>query len=187
MKGLIDRFGGCTFDRGLYRVHDPGSSILASGWVNAAYPEFQGKLVCFGFDWLGRQFALDPFRGTEPDFEIIMLEPGTGEALEVPVAFSEFHTQGLEDYFDECLAPDFFTEWMATGKQDVKANECVGYKVPLFLGGQDTVINLESSDVEIYWSLMGDLRLATRHLALGTSVAGMDIHDCPAPPRTSQA
>lgn len=63
VKGLIDRLGGCTFERGLYRVHDPVSSVLASGWVNAAYPEFQGKLICFGFDWLGRQFALDPSRG----------------------------------------------------------------------------------------------------------------------------
>ncbi|WP_395403751.1 T6SS immunity protein Tdi1 domain-containing protein [Arthrobacter sp. UC242_113] len=109
-------------------------------------------------------------------FEVIMLEPGTGEALEVPVAFSEFHTQGLEDFFDACLAPDFFAEWMATGRRDVQFSECIGYKVPLFLGGEDCVLNLESSDIEIYWSLMGDLRLATRHLAPGASVSGMDIH-----------
>lgn len=106
-------FGGCTFDGGLYRIHGSESARLASGWVNEAFPEFQGKLVCFGFDWLGRQFALDPLRGSAPDLQVLMLEPGTAEALEVPVSFSRFHDDGLEDYYDACLAPEFFAEWMA--------------------------------------------------------------------------
>lgn len=177
MAELFERFGGCTFERGLYRIHDQVSSILASRWVNDAYPEFKGRLACFAFDWLGRQFALDPSRGKQPDFEVIMLEPGTGEALEVPVAFSQFHDRGLDDYFDACLAPDFFADWMATRKQDLEFNECAGYKVPLFLGGEDAVPNLEVSDIEVYWSLMGDLRLATRHLAPGSSVSEIDIQD----------
>lgn len=177
VAGLLERFGGCTFGHGLYRVHDQASSVQASRWVNDAYPEFKGELTCFAFDWLGRQFALDPSRGTKPDFEVIMLEPGTGEALEVPVAFSQFHDRGLNDYFDACLAPDFFAEWMATREQDLKFHECAGYNVPLFLGGKDEVSNLEVSDIEVYWSLMGDLRFATRHLAPGSAVSEIDIHD----------
>jgi hypothetical protein len=177
VPGLLERFGGSTFGHGLYRVHDQASAIHASRWVNNAYPEFKGELVCFAFDWLGRQFALDPSRGTRPDFEVIMLEPGTGEALEVPVAFSQFHDRGLRDYFDACLAPVFFTEWMATQSEDLKFHECAGYKVPLFLGGKDTVSNLEVSEIDVYWSLLGDLRLATRHLAPGSAVSEIGIHD----------
>src|ERR671927_992641 len=89
IPGLFERFGGCTFGHGLYRVHDQASATQASRWVNDAYPEFKGELACFAFDWLGRQFALDPSRGSNPDLEVIMLEPGTGEALEVPAAFSQ--------------------------------------------------------------------------------------------------
>jgi hypothetical protein len=177
LTGLFDRFGGCTFERGLYRVHDRDSSLRGSQWVNEGYPEFQGKLICFGFDWLGRQFALDPFRGSDPDFDVVMLEPGTGEALEVPVAFSAFHDSGLDEFRDACLAPDFFGDWMAMEQRDLNFSECAGYKVPLFLGGQDTVQNLEVSDMEVYWSLMGGLRMATKHLSPGTSVRGIEIAD----------
>jgi hypothetical protein len=177
VAGLLRRFGGCTFNGGLYRIHSPGSARLASEWVNAAYPEFQGKLVCFGFDWLGRQFALDPFRGSASDLEVLMLEPGTAEALEVPVPFSRFHDAGLEDYCDACLAPEFLAEWMATRQQPLRFTECAGYKVPLFLGGEDSTSNLEVSDTEVYWSLMGDLRVATRNLEPGTSILGADLSD----------
>lgn len=34
----------------------------------------------------------------------MMLEPGTGEALVVPVPFSAFHDEELVDYTEEALA-----------------------------------------------------------------------------------
>lgn len=34
-------------------------------------------------------------------------------------------------------------------------DQCAGYRVPLFLGGDDAVANLEQSDIGVYWSLMG--------------------------------
>ncbi|MFE4542366.1 T6SS immunity protein Tdi1 domain-containing protein [Arthrobacter sp. NPDC056727] len=172
---LFARFGGCTFDRGLYRVHDQTSSRRASQWVSDAYPEFKGRLVCFGFDWLGRQFALDPLRGSASEFEVAMLEPGTGYAMEVPVAFSDFHDQALEEYRDACLAPATFEDWITQTDRDLDFSECAGYKVPLFLGGKDELGNLEVSDMAVYWSIMGDLRKATQHLAPGTPVSGIDF------------
>lgn len=36
-------------------------------------------------------------------------------------------------------------------------NQCVGYKVPLFLNGQDDIDNRELSDMEVYWGLMGQM------------------------------
>ena len=36
----------------------------------------------------------------------------------------------------------------------LKHNECAGYKVPLFLNGDDVVDNLEISDMEVYWEIM---------------------------------
>jgi hypothetical protein len=35
--------------------------------------------------------------------------------------------------------------------------ECIGYRVPLFLGGSDTVENLEKVDLDVYWHLHGQL------------------------------
>ncbi|WP_434798222.1 T6SS immunity protein Tdi1 domain-containing protein [Terrisporobacter vanillatitrophus] len=33
----------------------------------------------------------------------------------------------------------------------------MGYKVPLFLGGEDDISNLEEIDMEVYWSVTGQL------------------------------
>jgi hypothetical protein len=47
---------------------------------------------------------------------------------------------------------------------------CVGFRSPLFLGGQDSVDNLELTDLDVYWSLSGQLRLATQDLDEGTVI-----------------
>jgi len=44
------------------------------------------------------------------------------------------------------------------------------YKRPLFLGGSDTTDNLEISDLEVYWLLMGQLIRQAKGLPAGTPV-----------------
>lgn len=175
LRPLLSAYGGSTFMGGLYRVHDAASSATASASVEEAFPELQSPVICFGFDWLGRQFALDPSRGRPGDPEVLLLEPGTGEALDVPVTFSTFHDVGLSRFRDACLLPDFFTEWKATNDTQLAFDECVGYKVPLFLGGEDTVENLELINLDVYWSITGQLIRATRHLPPGTSISGITL------------
>ena len=34
---------------------------------------------------------------------------------------------------------------------------CVGYKVPLFLGGKDAISNYEETDMEVYWSISAQI------------------------------
>ncbi len=49
----------------------------------------------------------------------------------------------------------FFNEWFeANGNFVLPHNKCVGYKVPLFLNGEDDIENLEVSDMEVYWEIM---------------------------------
>lgn len=107
LHGLFDEHGGTSFDEGLYRVHDAASSREATQNAAIAYPALKFPWVCFGYDWLGRQFALDYHRGTADKPEVVMLEPGTGEILEVPATFEDFHDYALVEYQDACLAPDF--------------------------------------------------------------------------------
>ena len=70
--------------RGLYRLHTAMSAVAADGLVDAAYPDFEGRIECFGVDWLGRQFSLDSTRGRADDPEVLMFDVGAGEALEIP-------------------------------------------------------------------------------------------------------
>lgn len=153
-------FAGVTFRGGLYRVHDDQTGPQSLSLVADAFPEFAQRVCPFGYDWLGRQFAVDSGRidGGQP--MVLLLEPGTGEALEIPVPFSAFHDDELVDHPDAALASDFFAAWSGSNSDALPLlrNQCVGYRVPLFLGGKDTTENLEVSDMDVYWTLCGQLR-----------------------------
>lgn len=165
-------FSGASFGGGLYRVHDDQTGPRALKLVVEAFPEFAGRVRPFGYDWLGRQFAVDFGRVDAGQPQVLLLEPGTGEALEVPLPFAAFHDEELVEYADAALAAGFFEDWSA-GHGDVlplERNACVGYRVPLFLGGRDATENLELSDLDVYWSICGQLRRGTLNLPPGTSV-----------------
>ena len=49
---------------------------------------------------------------------------------------------------------------------------CFGYQLPLFLGGEDALANLELSDLDVYWTFMDQLRLQAMGLAEGTPITG---------------
>jgi len=171
---LAERFAGCAFENGLYRLHDATTGPRCAALVNEAFPAFAARACPFAFDWLGRQFALDSGRldGSEP--LVLLLEPGTGEALEVPLSFAAFHEQ-LDELREPALAAAFFADWAAANPDCVPlaSEQCAGYRVPLFLGGRDVVDNLEVSDIDVYWSLCAQLSHGTSVLPPGTSIGSV--------------
>jgi hypothetical protein len=177
LQTVLGELGGCTFERGLYRVHTESSALAATQLVAAAFPEFRSRLSCFAFDWLGRQFATDSGRGVASDPEVMMFEPGTGEALEIPVPLSRFHDEELVDCSEAALAVEFFSDWMSVHRSALDFDQCAGYRTPLFLGGEDAVSNLEVSDLDVYWTLMGQLRLKAMTLPLGTPISEVQIEE----------
>jgi hypothetical protein len=78
---LTERFAGCTFDRGLYRVLDAASGPKATELARAVYPGGAQRVYPFAMDWLGRMFALDAARVVIGEPQIMLLEIGTGDAL----------------------------------------------------------------------------------------------------------
>lgn len=168
-------YAGSTFLGGMYRVHDNSTGSQATRLVEEAFPEISGRADVFGYDWLGRQFAIDFRRVVGGEPQVLMVEPGTGERLEIPTSFADFHNDELVHYADAALASESYFEWRShSGATDVLApSSCVGYRVPLFLGGVDTVNNLEVVDLEVYWSLCGQLRRGVTNAQVGTSVSSV--------------
>lgn len=154
-------FAGATFGGGLYRVHDATTGPLAQAWVSGAFPELAEVATVFGYDWLGRQFAVDRAREQDGQPEVVMIEPGSGEALEIPTTFVGFHDGVLVQMPDAALAVEYFGEWVADGEgaRALERHECVGYAKPLFLGGEDDVPNLEITELAPYWAFQGQLRM----------------------------
>jgi hypothetical protein len=171
---FAEEFAGASFAAGLYRVHDEQSGPGAQALICDAFAEFAGRICPFGYDWLGRQFVVDTGRLVDGQSLVLLLEPGTGEALEIPASFVGFHDEELIEYPDAALAIELLNE--SSGKHPdtlpLRRDSCIGYQVPLFLGGQDVIENLEVSDLDVYWSIRGQLRLEVGNLPPGTSVDG---------------
>ena len=163
--------------RGAYRLHKESDVTHFTALAAAAFPAMQNRIRCFGADWLGRQFATDFERivGGEP--QVLMLEPGTGEILEVPRNFSSFHQSEMAEQPDAVVANSFFETWLATGGVAPNYDQCVGYKQPLFLGGMDDITNLHITDFDVYWTISAQLLAQVRGLPESTRVSIVGIDD----------
>lgn len=107
------------------------SASCAEQWealVCDAFPEFANRLSCFGYDWLGRIFALDSARIEKSNPGVLLLEPGTGEGLEIPCDLQGFHIDEMVEHQEEALAMRFHARWLSDGGSAPKRGQCVGYK-----------------------------------------------------------
>jgi len=159
-----------SFGDGLYRTAHPADQHSWTARVALAFPDYEPYVACFGFDWLGRVFALDSRREQGGRPGVVMFEPGTGQALEIPCNLGSFHDDELLVYADAALARDFFAAWRSAGGGALAYDQCAGYRKPLFLGGADNLSNIERSNIDVYWHLMGQLIAKVRNLPLGTRV-----------------
>jgi len=177
MAAFLSDHAGASYGHGLYRIHAIANMPRWTELAVEAFPNFRGRVFCFGFDWLGRMFALDYGRKTNGQFLVLMLEPGTGQALEMPVTFMDFHNKELVQYRNEALAAEFYNEWQNSGGESPTFEQCIGYKKPLFLNGSDITENLEAIDMEVYWSIAAQLLSKVRGLPEGTRLGNIRISD----------
>ena len=150
IKDFLNSMNGMSFFNGMYRIFKNDDIDKWNNIVGQSFPRYKGRFDVFGYDWLGRVFALNKESKT-----VLLFEPGTGEVLDIPASFEDFHNIEIVDYHEDSLASNFFENWYSCyNNYKLKMNECAGYKIPLFLNGDDIVDNLEVSDMEVYWEIM---------------------------------
>ena len=162
---------------GAYRRHRPEDIVCCTQLAVAAFPEFADRIECFGADWLGRQFATERGRMVGGRPQVLMLEPGTGEVLEITVDLRAFHDEELVQEADAAVAYSFFKQWLEAGGPKPGYDQCVGYKKPLYLGGVDEVTNLELDNFDVYWTISAQLLEQVRRLPVGTRINNISIED----------
>lgn len=162
---------------GAYRLHRREDVARFTAFAIEAFPDFADRIECFGADWLGRQFATDQRRIVDGAPQVLMLEPGTGEVLEIPVNRAEFHDDELANEPDAAAAYSFFQQWLGAGGTRPNYDQCVGYKQPLYLGGTDDVSNLILIDFNVYWTLSAQILARVRGLPAGTPIRDVSISD----------
>lgn len=168
---LLKLEGGATFDNGLYRVHTFTSSLKWSLLIAEFFNDYSNKIYPFGFDWMGRQFCLR----SSGDM-LLMFDPATGEAFELEQTISLLHNEDFANDKDGMLSSVLFTNLLhKNGLANIKYNECLGYKVPLFLGGKDEPNNYEVQDLEVYWHIQNQLYKKVKDLPEGTKIGNINL------------
>lgn len=176
---LMVGVGPRSFNRGLYRLHSETSGRKADAWVAMLRSDLRGQVFCFGYDWMGCQFALDAGRivGGEP--QILCFDPATGDVYLVDQSFHEFHEVELIEGTNNGLAISAFDEWAEANPSAVPLDrtECVGQRHPLFLGGEDTLENSEVVDIEVYWVLQAQVLRQVNNLPDGTRISAVKVSE----------
>lgn len=151
-RDFLLNYQGVSFGGGVYKVLPLRDIKKWNEIVLGIFSQFEGQIECFGIDWLGRVFAWDFKRK-----KVLSLDPGFGEAITIPCSFSELHNIEFVDYSDESLSTDLYHEYLSNYGKKEPEDKCIGYKVSPFLGGEDTVSNLEAIDPEVYWTISTEI------------------------------
>jgi hypothetical protein len=142
-----------SFGSGLFRVVDSNNLEYFKRLVQSCFSELSDDIRVIGFDWLGRIFV----SSDTSDSKIYMCDAGSHEILEIPLGIKEFLNNEIPEYPDELFALDFYKEYISQGGISPSYDQCIGYKVPLFLGGLDDLSNIEQIDFDVFWTLMTQL------------------------------
>jgi hypothetical protein len=89
----------------------------------------------------------------------------------------DFHDCELVEEPEATVAYSFYQGWLTSGGGHPEYGQCVGYKQPLFLGGEDEVTNLAIVDLDVYWTLTAQLLRQVRASPAGTRVRSISISD----------
>jgi len=176
-KKFMESHSGCSFNNGIYRVHSVSEIKKWTACCHDAFPSFKGRTYTFASDWLGRQFGLDFNRTEAGQWQVLLFDPVEDESYEIPAGFQEFHDRELVASADAALAIGKYRDWIESGGNVPQVHECVGYKKPLALGGKDEVANMEITDMEVHWSVLGQINAQVRNLPPGTRISGIRISD----------
>ncbi|MGE3799853.1 MAG: T6SS immunity protein Tdi1 domain-containing protein [Candidatus Kapaibacterium sp.] len=177
LTSLLSAFAGHYFNNGVYRVFAFAKGVEITSLVCEAFPTYEGAIYCFGCDWLGNPFAIEKEREGGAKKRVLLFDLGTGEVLEIPGDISAFHNETLIADADAAIEEELFNEWSAEVEVDASTlvDKCMGYVIPLFLGGVDDLENLQLSDLTVYIDITGQLILGVRNLKNGDDITQIEI------------
>lgn len=171
---LMKEAGASSYKNGLYRIHNNRSSIHWSVFIEKYFNNYVGKVVPFGYDWLGRQFCIHK----EKSDLLLMFDPATGDEFQLEQNLIDFHNNDLVDERDSILAQSTFVEVLEfLNIRQLEYRDCLGYRTPLFLGGKDTDDNYEVVDLEVYWDIQCQLLTQIRNLPPGTKIQSVKYNE----------
>ncbi len=154
---ILALVGGRSFNLGAFRTFSTESSKDWNDVISDAFPAYKGIIRCIGFGWDGQVIA-EVLRDRE-DIErgVAIFNPNTAETLNAPVSIVDFMNDMIGDDEEDVLEAGLYLTWLKADKTPVQIDECVGYDVPMFVGGDQSMENMNVIDFEVYWDISRDL------------------------------
>lgn len=166
-KELLLDCGGKSYDDGLYTIHTFKDSLKWTDLLSQYYGKFKDEIISFGHDWMGRQFCVP----TQSNECILMFDPATQEDFFIDDNLLNFHNTILYNDKIEFLAQDLFEKALRHLKiVAIDYKKCIGFKIPLFLGGKEEISNYQICDLEVYWDFEYQLFHQVKNVPDGTKV-----------------
>ena len=172
---FFSQFEGIIFNQGLYRIYKITEINDWTKIVETVFSDFKDTITCFAYDWLGRQFTLyKPLHSSNKSL-VLRFDISSGLILKINKSFQDFHNIELVNNCDNILNSINFDEWIKKSQEIFTREQCLGYKIPLFLQGEDEISNLEIDNMKMYWQLFGELLKEIKNTSPGTKISRIII------------
>lgn len=165
-----------SFNCGVYRIINLEDVQFWKGAITSVFPKFSERIIPFGYDWLGRFFALDKGRMERGQPLTLLFSPFTNEVLELPAGIIDFHNSILVDQCEPALERSLFKSFLQDRKlAGIDHDVCVDLTVPLYLGGKFNIDNMNIMDLKQYWQITSAIVSQIEELPVGTSIRNVAL------------
>lgn len=157
---------GHSFNQGLIRFHDSETGPMYRDAVFSAFPELKRmdrKADVLAFDWQGCQYLTASLRG-ERELMVLKADIGFGQ-LEPLAPISALAAILKAPDTARYFYGDRFDEWRAlVGRPESQLGftDCIDFQTPIFLGGADEAENMALTDMDVAWTIGGQLLAQAR-------------------------
>jgi len=155
LNEVVTKIGSRSFNNGLFRTYNASEIELYTKNIEESFPNSKNKIICFGRDWLNRQFTIK----INKPYHINRFDIYFNDVIDIPISLKIFFEEEIIEYTNELLSEEFFYQWQkSTNNIKILSHQCVNFKIPPSLGGKDDIDNLELADSDVSWEINSQLR-----------------------------
>lgn len=174
LHSVIKELGGRSFEQGAFRFHTFNSSAIWSNLLRSYFTEFNNNFYCFGYDWMGCMYGYS----LDEEPTVFIFDPADMDTREAVTNVEDFFNIDLVKYKEDTLLTGKFNSVKKLLHiNSLEYDKCLGYKVPLFLGGEDKEDNFDKWDLEVYWEIQHKIYEQIKDLPEGTQIGEIKIED----------
>jgi len=149
---LVRQLGGRSFGKGLFKVFRQEDLKYWTDNMLEVFPGLRNKFSLFGFDWLGRCFAVDEDPQSSNNGNVIMLVVDDINVYEIPCSAEQMLNELFSQNPEALLEVTLYDEWLQKNPP-VVYEDCAGPQVPSFLNGSFELSNMARINMDVYWSV----------------------------------